>query len=167
MGGHKLYKVFDQDFDTGTSSVTYELDPIDLSTALFCVITVILTKADTGAGDILDISFQETEERVTWNRRARFPNFIGTLSPSSTAPEKYQLTISAKQVLQMSEEAYEPDGSAGATALAVDSVIHGPLRRPVRGSTGKLTAHRVVLTVTNATAADFEGTITVHCAFPL
>ena len=167
MGGHKLFKVFDQDFDTGTSSVTYELDPIDLSSALFCVITVILTKADTGAGDILDVSFQETEDRVTWNRRARFPNLIGTLTASATAPEKYQQTISSKQDLTTSEESYEPDGSAGATALAADTVIHGPLRRPVRGSTGKLTAHRVVLTVTNATAADFEGVLTVHAAFPL
>ena len=150
-------------FDTGTSSVTTELDAIDLSGVQALILILNLTKADTGAGDILDIKFQETGDRVTWNTRARFPNFIGTLSPSATAPETYRMTINTRQDLSVGEEAYEPDGSAGATALTADQVIHGPLLSPVRSSTGKATAHRVVFTVTNATAADFEGIFSI-CA---
>jgi hypothetical protein len=154
--------VFTQVFDTGTSSVTYELPPLDLSMARAVIVHITLTKADTGAGDILDVKFQDRVDELTWNTRARMPLFLGTLSPSSTAPETYQQTIVGKHQLTTGEESHEPTGSAGATELAVDSVAHGPLKKFLRTSSGRKTAHRVVLVVTNGTAADFEGTIRVY-----
>lgn len=147
--------------DTGTSSVTTELDPIDLSGARFLLLDLKLTKADTGSGDLLNIHFQETSDRVTWNDRMRSPDFAGTLSPSATAPETWKQTLSAIQTLTAAEASYEPTGSAGATALAKDKVHNGPLLRPVKSSSGLQAAHRVFFEVTSATAADFEGTLIV------
>lgn len=167
MTSKKLRRVFRYDFDTGVSTVTQQLDPIDLSGALSLVFDLKLTKADTDAGDILDVTFQETTDRVTWNNRLRFPNFLGDLSPSAGAPETYKMTLSCTRPLTVGEEAYEPTGSASATALAVDEVIHGPLLSPFRDSAGKQTAHRVVFTVTDAGAAnaDFEGNLTIWAEF--
>ena len=167
MGALKMREVGVITLDTGTSSQTTELDAIDLSGAHYLKLDLKLTKADTGAGDLLNIHFQETSDRVTWNDRMRSPDFAGTLSPSATAPETWQQTLSAIQTLTAAEASYEPTGSAGATALSKDKVHHGPLLPPVRSSSGLQSAHRVFFEVTSATAADYEGTLRVLAWFPV
>ena len=89
---------------TGGSAITSELYPyLDLSALKAIVVVVSLTAAAEDAGDILDVALQETLDGVTWNDRCRFPQLLGNLSPSASAPETYQQTILALEDLDYAQ----------------------------------------------------------------
>lgn len=140
---------------TGAGTTITYLDLYDLSRSFENKSELILTTANTGAGDELDVKFQETSDGVQWNTRMRHTAMLGTLSPSSTAPESEILTILSLGPLPTTDQIREPTGSAGATELTAPGVIHGYLtgRMPDRTP-----AYRVVMTVTETTSASFAGT---------
>lgn len=153
--------------DTGPGSQTL-LVPIDvdLSRGDEILIELELTKAQTDAGDTLDVRLQDCTSLTTaevWNTRARFAQFIGTVTVSAAAPEVRRLALQAYGTLPDTEEAYEPSGSAGAAEIAAGTVLNGPfpgVRRLSAG--GRKQSWRLKIDVVDADSdGDFEGRITV------
>ena len=149
----------------GAATDLAELNEIDMSSFDCLEMWVKLTTADTDAGDELDVRLQCTTDRVVWHTRARSAAFLGSLSPSSTAPEYQVLRICQTVDLSANEEVYEPDGSASATAVAVGQVVNGPFPGKYRDATlQKLMPNwrvRAALTDANSNAS-FVGTVEVH-----
>ena len=165
----KSRKVFSYDFNTGAGAqtITQEIE-LDLSLCKCLLVELKVTKADTDAGDTLDVELQDTTDRVAWHRRIRFTAVTGDLSPSATAPIYRRATINQVIDLAATEEVYTPDGSAGATALIAGTVINGPFPGKVASAgVGVLNSWRVSLTVVDADSdADFEGQVSIYDVTP-
>lgn len=154
---------------TGAGSQTINVNcEHDLSRARAVILDIELTAADTDAGDTLNIRFQESlNGGTTWNTRARSIQFLGTLSPSASAPETYRLVMAADPPLITTDAAYEPGGSAGATEILAEAVVNGPfarINRPAAGSppgtTARNPAHRINIAVVDADSdGNFAGTL--------
>lgn len=149
---------------TGGSAITSELYPyLDLSALTALVVVVSLSEAAEDAGDILDVALQETLDGVTWNDRCRFPQLLGSLSPSASAPETYQQTILALEDLTAADYSFEPSGSAGGTRLVAGATRNGPFAPRRRTETGPAAAYRLYIEVTDSDDdGGFTGTITVR-----
>jgi len=154
-------------FDTGPTSrtITTPLPPWDISGRLELQCILSVTKADTDAGDTLDVRVQFLlADGLTWNTVARFPAILGSDTPSATAPETRVLTVS-NIPLETTDVAYEPDGSAGGTVITADSVRNGPFPRKYRTSDGWQPSIRLQFAVTDADAdGDFEGQVLLMAA---
>lgn len=153
------------DTGAGTKQILVTLDAYNLSRCECLELIIKLTKADTAGGDTLDVYLEETVTRaVTWDQRVHSHQFIGTMSPSTTAPEVRRYRVQADTVLNTSDSAYETTGSAGSSDIAAGSVRHGPFAPPYNGTNNALTAvHRIrIEQVQGGVAADFEGTITLR-----
>lgn len=158
-------KLFEYTLNTGagTQSITQAFDKFDLSYARAIVGKLTLTKADTDAGDLLDVYFEERTNTLTWNQRGRFEQVIGTASPTTSAPEERTIVISADVNLDTTEESYEDTGSLGGTSLSAGTVRNGPFMGKLYSGGAPVATHRVRIEVTDANAnADFEGTITFY-----
>ena len=147
----------------GGSDATTVLAALDLSRCQSLRGELTITKADTDAGDILDVKVQSLcRDGITWNTRMRFPEILGTLTASAADPTTYILNLVNRVPLETTEESYEATESAGAGAeIAKGSVKNGPFPAKIRSSLGLLPGWRVVVDVTDAgtTNADFEGTL--------
>jgi len=142
-------------FPAATSATQTDTLPLlDLSRVSHLRFLFRLTVADTDAGDKLDIRFQERSDGdfADWDTRLRSPQFLGTLSPSSTAPEDYYMTLPCRLPLTSAELSYEPTGSAGASEVAANSVVGGPLLGKYRPTNGLEPRYRLKLDTTDAGA---------------
>lgn len=154
---------YDLNTGAGAQTITQSFPTLDLSHAAAIKFVIRITKADADAGDTLNITFEDTwDAGVTWNERARSREFIGSESPSTTAPETQELTI--QQLIPLAavgEEALEPSGSGGGSALSATSVRNGPFPRTQRSTAGaRLAAWRMKAVVVDANSnGDFEGVI--------
>lgn len=159
-------KLFQYTFDTGTGTktITQDLDKFDLSLAKALICRLFVTKADTDAGDILDVYIEERSNIVSWDPRGRFAQVLGDLSPSVSAPEELKLVISADVNLDTTEEAYEPSSPLGPALLLPGTVRNGPFAGKLYSGGLRVATHRVRLEVTEASTAnaDFEGNVTIE-----
>lgn len=150
-------------FDTGvgTQNLNYEAGNLDISDADWLKATLNLTKADTDAGDTANIYVQARGPNGIWNDIIAFTQVIGTLSPSSSAPEVLMANLMQAGTLSDDEEESEPSGSAGGSHITAGTVKNGPLPGMYHDSSGVRGASlRVRVEVTDAdNDADFEGTI--------
>jgi hypothetical protein len=151
----------------GTTSQTDPLPLLDLSRVSALRFLFRITKADTDAGDTLEIRFQEKQDGTLdlWDTRLRSPTFLGTLSPSATAPEDYVMVLPCKQAMTAAETSFEPFTSAGAAEMAANSVRGGPLLGKYRPTNGMEPRHRLLLNVVDAGGVgDAAFTVTVNIA---
>lgn len=158
-------------FDTGAGgqTITTELPLLNLGRAETIALVLKVTKADTDANDTLDVYFDETFDRVTWDNRGRFQQITGDMSPSATAPEVRKLVISSRIALDATEESYETSGSAGGSDLAAGTVRNGPFAPIFRNTAGIAASHRLRFVVADPTGsnADFEGSVTLSITSPM
>lgn len=122
-------------YGPGSATDVHELDAFDLSRYDVIRFEIVLTTADTDAGDTLDVRLQSTSDRIKWHTRARSTQKLGTLSPSATAPEYENLIVRQTGQLSATEEVYEPSGSAGAVEIAAGQVLNGPFPSKYRDTT--------------------------------
>lgn len=161
------------DTGAGNQVITSNLNPGDYSQFDAIRLTARLTKADSDAGDSLDIRLQDCwdgdQATPTWNDRIRLAAFTGDLSPSASAPEVQQGVIQKFGSLASTEEVSEPTGSAGASALTAATVVNGPFPGKVRSVLGPQPTWRLRIEVSgDADAdADFEGVVEVHGEYTL
>lgn len=152
-------------FDTGVGSQTlnYELGQLNLGNADWMKATVKLTKADTDAGDTCDIYLQDRGPAGIWNDRIHFTQLLGTLSPTSNAPEVLEATLQQAGTLSDDEEESEPSGSAGASRLTAGTVRNGPFPGQYYANGVRGASWRVQVVVVDAdNDADFEGSVFVE-----
>lgn len=150
---------------TGSATVNVELDKLDLSRGELIRMEVVLTAADTDAGDLLNIYLQNRWQSNIWMDRIASHQFLGTLSPSAGSPEVREYTLSKFGDLTDSEEADEPYGSAGASHLTAGTVRNGPFAPRYRNpGVGTETGWRVSLVQVNTSTADaaFAGTVYLY-----
>jgi hypothetical protein len=158
-------KLFEYTLNTGvgTQTITETFDKFDLSRARAVIGKLTLTKADTDAGDLLDVYFEERTNTLTWNQRARFEQVLGSGSPTATDPEERTIVVSADVNLDTTEESYEDTGSLGGTALSAGTVRNGPFAGKLYSSGAPVATHRMRVVVTDAdNDADFEGTVAFY-----
>jgi hypothetical protein len=147
-------KIHTDNFTLGPgNSVSYvSLNPVDLSHARELLVEIKVTTANTDAGDSLDVRLQDCSDLLAaqnptavpgWNDRARSQPFTGDMSPTTTAPEYYRMSIQQLVDIAATEEAYEPSGSLGGSAIPVGSVINGPFPGTLRGRLGVKEATRI------------------------
>jgi hypothetical protein len=156
-------------FDTGAAAgdlvQTTNLDPLDLSRCKCIDMFISLTTADAAADDLFDIVLDETFDGVTWNERMHSAQFAGSLTATTTAPETYSMRCSAHVNLDTTEEAGEPSGSAGGTALAAGTVRNGPFAPKRHNDEAPWTlqpTHRLrYVTDDDDDDARFAGTVTL------
>lgn len=152
-------------FAAGASATQTDTLPlVDLSRCSHLRFMFRITVADTDAGDLLDIRFQEVAFGTVpgWDTRLRSPTFLGTLSPSASAPEDYYMILPCDTPLTGTDMSYEPTGSAGATDIVANSVRSGPLLGKYRPTNGLEARHRLKLDTTDA-GANSNATWTVQC----
>lgn len=148
---------------TGTQTILSTLDPIDLSRAQALSVVASLTTTDTDSVDTCAIILQSTWDNVNWDDRLRLLNFTGDMSASSLAPEQGVGAVQQFQPLVTTEEVLEPTGSAGAAGLVAGTVRNGPFPPNFRDATGRHSAWRLKIVVTDADSdASFIGTIQVY-----
>lgn len=150
---------------TGTAEDTVEMPAFDWSRRQYLQMVVELEAAGVDAGDILEVYLEERAQDGKWNQRIRSEDFLGTLSPSASAPEVRRYTIVQDETLSGMEEAQEPTGSAGASSLTAGTVVNGPFPPRYRSAgAGTLTAWRVRFSQTNTSTADadFAGQIVIY-----
>ena len=147
-------RIHRDDFTLGPGSSTsfVSLNPVDLSHARELLVEIKVTTADTDAIDTLDVRLQDCSDitfaqlptgTAGWNDRARAQAFTGDMSPTTAAPEYYRLSVQQLVDIAATEEAYEPSGSAGASALTAGSVLNGPFPGTLRGALGVKEATRI------------------------
>lgn len=158
-------KIFSYSVDTGAGSATtnVNLDAFDLSGASALILRGSMSKTDTDAGDTLAITLQSTFDALTWTDRARLGNFTGDMSAAATTPEVLVAVVHQGDAIDSTEEAYEPSGSLGGSAIAAGSVLNGPFPGLLRTALGRQPSWRVNIVWTDADSdGDMEGTIEVY-----
>ncbi len=148
----------------GTANTRTELPPIDLSAAEFIRMELVLTTAGTDAIDTLDVYLQEASDDVTptWDDRAHFRQYIGTVTVTAAAPEKQIIQFWCTGVITATDASYEPSGSAGASRLAAGAFIPGRMAGLRRTSLGRQPRHRISFEQVDADSdANFQGTLHV------
>lgn len=150
-------------FDTGAASggqtITLTYDPIDLSCYSRMLGELKVTTADTDAGDTLDSVIQFTRDGSVWNSVAAWDQILGSMSPTEIRHVVLQQPTSE---MASTEQAYEPTGSGGATALVAGSVRNSPFPGKIYLNNLWIAAFRVVLTVVDANSnARFAGSVTL------
>ena len=157
-------------FDTGagTQTITQNLPTyLDLSSCTSILLQAVCTKADTDAGDLLDIFLDSRDKGGFWRERVHMgvlsasATFIGSSSPTTTDPEIRDAYLQQYGTLTDSEESDEVSGSAGASSLAVGVVRNGgfPGQYQSAGVGGPSWRVRFVVTESGTSNADFEGTL--------
>jgi hypothetical protein len=130
---------------------------LDLSHAESLTLEVKITAAGTAAGDILNVSLEDTVDGSNWNTRIRFDDLLGNM----TEPEIRRATIHQSGDLASTEEMYELTSSTGASEIAEGSVVNGPFPGICRTSAGPTPSWRLVYEVTSASAPEFTGVVTL------
>ena len=158
MGSFKTRRIHKESFSAIDATTITEISEfMDLSNADALTLEVKVTTAATAAGDILNVSLEDTIDGSNWNTRIRFDDLLGNM----TEPEIRRATISQTVDLASTEEMYETTGSTSATETPEGSVVNGPFPGICRLSTGPTPAWRIVYEVTSATAPEFTGTTTL------
>lgn len=142
-----------------SASLDQNLDPYDLSRCPVLMSQLILTGEAVGAGDTLDVHFQETPDGIQWNSRMRHTLQLGNAGATPAAPRSEEIMLYTRGwPVASPDTVVTPSGSAGATPLPAGSVRHGVLlgRRPLRAPT-----YRVHFVVAGAGPPAFTGVWTL------
>jgi ribosomal protein L31 len=158
MGRLISRKVHKESFTAVAVTTTTNINQyLDLSNAEALTLEVKITAAGAAAGDILNVSLEDTVDGSNWNTRIRFDDLLGNM----TEPEIRRASIIQIVSLASTEEMYETTGSTGATETPEGSVVNGPFPGICRTSSGITPAWRIVYEVTSASAPSFTGTATL------
>lgn len=166
-----LRQVHTYAFDTGTGSqtITNDLPPFDMSWADIIQATLVVTKADTDAGDTLNVYLQSRDQSGVWKDRIAFTQVLGNLSPSAGSPKVYDAAIQKFQDLSDDEEEKEVAPGSTGSHITAGTVVNGPFPgRYMAGEDPPYTGWRLVLDVVDADAdGDFEGSIYINADCPI
>lgn len=157
--------IFEYPFSLVAAGTTnQEFSVADLSHAYGLTMILVLTAADTEAGDTLDVKIQDRWLDGLWNTRMRFKLATGDMSPTALTPETIRLVLQNGIALAQEEQAREPSGSLGASepvVLGDGIVVNGPFPPVYRTAAGRGASWRAQLVATESGAANinFAGTL--------
>ncbi len=157
-------KVFEYAFDTGDlvgadgGTASVELDAVDLSRFDELELEIVVDTAATEAGDTLNVYLQSRGPAGVWDDRIATAQFTGDQADAEV--RKY--AVQQFGTFSDTEEASEPQGSAGGSHLTAGGVKNGPFPGPYRNKgVGTETAWRLQFVVANSSTenAAFAGAV--------
>jgi hypothetical protein len=150
-------RIFKYPFTLAAGTTNVELPAMDLSQFDELELEIDVDTSATDAGDTLDVYLQSRGPAGIWDDRIATAQILGTASDNEV--RKY--AVQQFGTFADSEEASEPQGSAGGSHLTAGSVKNGPFPPPYRSAgVGTLTAWRLQFVMVDADAdGSFTGTV--------
>lgn len=134
----------------GNQATVLSLDPLNYTRnkTLTCELTLSTIGGTPVVGDTLDVKLQETRSptQAYWDTRGYFYQVLGNQATSATNPYADEFTVSQDINLVAPDRNERPTGSRAGSEIPAGTVRDGPFAPRLRGATGPIASHRLVLT---------------------